>query len=220
MSELKIFEYSETKNPKDLVIFLHGYGSNGHNLIELAREFKDILPEAHFISPNAVEPWEGGFPDAYQWFSLYSGVERKALTSIADNIKTSNKILQNFINEQLKRFNLTPKNLLLAGFSQGAMMSMYQGLIMPEKPKGIISFSGRLILPEMVGEKSIQKPEVCLIHGRQDSVLPFENFIEAEKILKQEQIPFEAHAFENLDHTIDISAVKAARAFVKKIVGS
>ncbi len=220
MSELKFFEYSATKNPKYLVIFLHGYGSSGENLIDLAYEFKDILPEAHFISPNGVEPWEGGFPDAYQWFSLYSGMERKPLANVADNIKNSNKVLQNFITEQLRRFNLEPKNLLLAGFSQGAMMSLYQGLIGFEKPKGIISFSGRLILPEMVGEKSIQKPEICLIHGRRDTVLPFENFIEAEKLLKQENIPFESHAFDNLDHTIDIGGIKAARGFVKKIVGN
>ncbi len=216
MSELKFFEYSATKTPKYLVVFLHGYGSNGENLLDLAYDFKAVLPDAHFISPNAVEPWEGGFPDCYQWFSLYRGSDRKALTDIAQNIKNSNQILKNFIKKQLNRFNLKEENLFLIGFSQGAMMSLYQGFIKPEKIAGIVSFSGRLILPQMLGEKIIHKPNVCLIHGKQDSVLTFDNFIEAEKLLKQENVPFESHGFDGLDHSIDIRGLRMAKEFIKK----
>ncbi len=201
--------------PKYLVILLHGYGANGHNLLDLAYEFQEVLPEAHFVSPNAVQPWEGGFPDCYQWFSLYSGFDRKALSEIASDIKKSNQILAKFINDQLQRFNLEAKNLFLVGFSQGAMMAMYQSLISNQKPAGVISFSGKLITPEMLGEKIIQKPEICLIHGEADSVVPFENFLEAKKLLEQEKIPSEFHPIKNLDHSIDITGVKAARAFIK-----
>ena len=218
MSELKFHQHSTTKNPKYLVIFLHGYGSNGENLIGLSQEFLPIIPDAHFISPNAVEPWEGGFPNSYQWFSLYAGMERKTLVDLADNIKKSNQILQNFINSQLEKFNLTWQNLFLAGFSQGAMMAIYQGLISQQKPRGIISYSGKVILPEMLGEQTISKPEICLIHGEIDSVLPFENFLEAKKILSEKEISFESHAIDNLDHSIDIRGIKAAQKFIKKIL--
>lgn len=218
MSELKFFEYSDSKAPKYLVIFLHGYGSNAANLIELSHEFKHILPDAHFIAPNGVEPWEGGFPDAYQWFSLSNGTERKNLDIISKDIRHSNKILQRFIDQQLTRFNLTPQQLFIAGFSQGAMMSIYQGLIRPEKVAGIISFSGRVILPEMTGEIIISKPEICLIHGENDSVLPFNYFIEAKKLLELEKVSFESHAFSHLDHSIDGRAIKAAQNFVKKLI--
>lgn len=220
MSELKFYEKSDTKNPKYLVIFLHGYGANGENLLDLAYEFKPVLPEAHFISPNAIEPWEGGFPHAYQWFSLYSGIDRKAFTQISSDIKKANQVLKKFIDAQLARFQLSPKKLFLVGFSQGAMMSIYQGLIMPEKPAGIISFSGKVVLPEAIGDKIISKPEVCLIHGQQDSVLPFENFLEAKKIFDEQKIPHEAHAVEHLDHSIDIHGVRAAQAFIKKQTNS
>ncbi len=218
MSELKFYEYSDAKNPKYLVIFLHGYGANGENLINLSYEFKHVLPEAHFISPNAIEPWEGGFPHAYQWFSLYGGVERKALSEISNNIKNANKILGKFIDDQLARFKLSPDKLFLVGFSQGAMMSIYQGLIKPEKPAGIISFSGKVILPEMLGEKIISKPEICLIHGEADSVLPFENFLEAKKMLESKKISHESHSFPHLDHSIDIHGVRVAQNFIKKII--
>ncbi len=220
MSELIFFEHPHKNNkqekPKYLVIFLHGYGSNGANLIELSREYEYALPSAHFISPNAPQDWEGGFVDSYQWFSLASWGANRDASKIANDIKKANEDLQKFIHQQLLRFDLKPQNLFLIGFSQGAMMAMYQGLILPEKPAGIISYSGKLILPETVGAKTNAKPEICLIHGKQDSVLPFSNFIEAETLMKQEKIPFESHAFENLDHTIDIHGIRAGLNFVKK----
>ncbi len=218
MTELKFVEHGALKNPKYLVIFLHGYGANGENLLSLHHEFSHVLPESHYISPHGVEPWEGGFPDSYQWFSLNGGLGRNTLEQISESIKNSNKILGNFIDTQLARFNLSYKNLFIVGFSQGGMMSIYQGLIQKQQPAGIISFSGKLIMPEMIGEKTISKPNICLIHGKQDSVVPFENFIEAEKILKSQNFNFESHAVDHLDHSIDIHGVKSAQNFIKKLI--
>jgi len=212
------YENSETQNPKYLVIFLHGYGANGENLLDLSHEFKRVLPDAHFISPNAIEPWEGGFPDAYQWFSLNGGLHKSSLGAMAESIKKSNQILENFIDAQLARFNLSAQNLFIVGFSQGAMMAMYQGLIKSKKPAGVIAFSGKLILPEMLAQKTNSKPEICLIHGEADSVVPFENFLEAKKILEAQNFGHEAHQIANLDHTIDIHGIRVAQAFVKKII--
>ncbi len=217
MSELKFYEHATGAQPKYLVIFLHGYGSNGENLLDLAYEFKRVLGDAHFISPNAIAPWEGGFPHCYQWFSLYrQDGTRHDLTQISNEIRQANQKLQNFIKAQLERFQLGYDKLFLVGFSQGAMMSIYQGLIMEEKPAGIISFSGRVILPEHVGEKIITKPQICLIHGQADSVLPFLHFEQAQEILTEKNISFEAHGFENLDHTIDIHGIRVALNFIKK----
>lgn len=218
MSDLKFFEHSAVKKPKYLVIFLHGYGSNGENLLDLAHEFQHVLPDAHYISPNAIEPWEGGFPDAYQWFSLADWGQNRDVSRVAASVKKANHTLNAFIVKQLERFNLKPDSLFLVGFSQGAMMSMYQGLAMPQKPAGIIAYSGKLILPEHLGEVTISKPDICLIHGKLDSVLPFTNFLEAEKLLQENKIPFESHAVENLDHTIDIHGIRAGMHFVKKIL--
>ncbi len=218
MSTLKFFEHSAVTNPKYLVIFLHGYGSSGENLLDLAHEFGHVLPDAHFISPNAIEPWEGGFPNAYQWFSLANWGANRDLQKVAESVKKANEILGKFIAEQLERFNLKPDSLFLIGFSQGAMMSMYQGLVMPKKPAGIISYSGKLILPEHLGEITASKPDICLVHGKLDSVLPFTNFLEAEKLLQENEIPFESHAVEHLDHTIDIHGIRAGMHFVKNIL--
>jgi phospholipase/carboxylesterase len=218
MMNSKLFEYSTTDKPKYLVILLHGYGSSGENLINLSHELKYALPDAHYISPNAIAPWEGGFPDSYQWFSLYSGSDRKDLPEIAAEIRNANKILTNFIDAQLARFNLSDDKLFIVGFSQGAMMSMYQGFIKPKKPAGIIAFSGKLILPEMLGQQTLSQPNICLIHGESDSVVPFENFLEAKKLLERQENTHEFHAIPHLDHSIDIHGIRMAQKFIKKII--
>jgi phospholipase/carboxylesterase len=216
MNEISFYEHSECENPKYLVIFLHGYGANGQNLLSLSEEFIKTLPQAHFIAPNAVEPWEGEFPDCYQWFSLYGGIERKSFEDIADNIRNSNQILKEFIHEQLQRFNLTFDKLFLIGFSQGAMMANYQGLVAKEKLAGIISFSGKVILPELTGEKTNSKPEICLIHGEDDAVVPIENLEIARNILEDKGINFEIYPLNDLDHAIDIRGVEIAKKFIAK----
>ena len=217
---IEFYEHSETKDPKYLVIFLHGYGANGENLINLWHEFKYALPEAHYISPNAIEPWEGGFPHSYQWFTLYNGGDRRGLLETAHHIKSANKTLEKFIGEQLVRFNLTAEKLFLVGFSQGAMMAIYQGFIADKKFAGVISFSGKVVLPEMVGERINSKPEICLIHGEEDSVLPFENFIEAKKLLEEQKVKHESHSIPHLDHSIDIHGIRLAQHFIKKQIGA
>lgn len=216
MSTSQLFEYCETTSPKQLVFILHGYGANGESMIELAREFRYALHDAHFVAPNALEEWEGGFPNAYQWFSLAQGFERRSLENMAVSIISSQKKLRQMIDKKLQELNLTYKDLFIAGFSQGAMMAMYQAFTLPEEISGVIAFSGRLILPEMLGDKTLHKPEVCLIHGEEDSVVPFDCFLEAKKILEENNFSCESHAIPHLEHSIDLRAIRAANAFFKK----
>ena len=55
--------------PQSMVIFLHGYGSNGDDLIGLAEYWRGALPDTVFLSPNAPEICPGA-PDGYQWWGL------------------------------------------------------------------------------------------------------------------------------------------------------
>src|SRR5687767_7894855 len=57
------------QKPKSLVVFLHGYGADGNDLIGLGREWARHLPSTAFVSPNAREPCAGA-PMGRQWFPL------------------------------------------------------------------------------------------------------------------------------------------------------
>ena len=212
----KVFEKSYSNNPKYLVVLLHGYGANARDLIELADFFNEALPNSHFVAPNAIENWEGGFPDAYQWFSLSNGITRKSFEETAKYIKSSNQKLKEFIDHKLEELNIESQNLFIIGFSQGAMMAKYQGLINDTKIAGVVGFSGRLILPELTGEEINSKPNICLIHGKDDDVVEFSNFLESKEILESLNVNFEAHALDNLGHSINIEGIKIASEFLKK----
>jgi len=220
MWKQKVFENCHTKNPKYLVILLHGYGANGQNLIELAEFFNKSLPDACYLAPNAIENWEGGFPDCYQWFSLSNGFVRRSLIEMSAHIRDANKKLGDFIDKKLQELNLTRKNLIIVGFSQGAMMASYQALISKEEIAGVIGFSGKLIMPELTGDKTLSKPKICLIHGQDDMVVEFSNFIEAKETLQKEGFDFETHALDNLEHTIDVRGIEIATNFINKITKS
>ncbi len=213
--ELEFFELHtlSKEKPKKLMVFLHGYGASGKDLIDLAREFKHILPEAHFVSPNAPFDLEHPFAEGYQWFSL-SNYDPKILYP---QILEANRILDIFIDSQLQRFGLSHQDLILVGFSQGAMMAMYNSLRNQNQNAGIIAYSGRLILPTMLGEDIKSKPKICLIHGKNDDVLPFDHFLEAKQLLQEIKIPFESHALDGLGHGIDHHGIRIGKQFLQEL---
>lgn len=212
----QFFEASPISGNKSnkLVVFLHGYGSNGRDLITLATEFAKVLPSAHFISPNAPFKFEGFINDGYQWFSLANDDPKLIYPQIIE----ANNILDQFINLQLKKFDLNHQDVVLIGFSQGSMMSMYNGLRSENKFGGIVAYSGKLIVPTLLGEEVKSKPSICLVHGTHDSVVPYINMIEAKDLLEKMKVPNEAHSIEGLDHGINFDGIKIGKNFLEKIV--
>lgn len=218
LQEYQYFLNSDQPNfqPKKMVIMLHGYGSNAKNLLELAQFL--ALPEVIFISVNATSNWEGGFVDSYQWFSLYhQNGQRKQLPEIASQIKEANLQLANFIAAKLKKWQLNYVDLVLLGFSQGAMMANYQGFTLPQQVAGVLSYSGKIILPTLLQQPILHKPKTCLIHGKQDSVLSFDNFLEAKEILTQLNVSYQDFAFDNLDHSIDKNGIAVGKNFLQAV---
>lgn len=152
-----------------MVIFLHGYGSNGDDLLGIGEEWAEALPETVFLSPNApevCEQWAAG----YQWFGIRA-IDRESLERDKPAEKVA-PILNNYINNALQEFDIEEKRLTVVGFSQGAMMAMYA---MPRRPQpcgGVIGYSGMLLEPEGLKAPNISKMPILAIHGRDDMVVP------------------------------------------------
>jgi phospholipase/carboxylesterase len=208
----KYFEYGD-KKPKYLVVLLHGYGSSGKDLIDLAPVLSRGVPKACFVSPNAPMDSPNPFMAGYQWFELGS----RDPEVMHPQIIQSNDKLDVFIGDQLERFNLEYKDLILVGFSQGAMMSLYNSMRSVNDIAGVVAFSGRLISPQATGDEVRSKPNICLIHGFDDDVVPFEHFIKAKEDLEILECQFEAHKIDDLGHSINLPALGKAREFLKKI---
>ena len=199
---------------KRLVIFLHGLGSDGNDLIGLAPLMRDALPDTHFISPNAPFPCDMA-PYGHQWFSL----QDRAQSVMLAGVKEVAPIVDAFIDAQRDRFKLADADVALVGFSQGTMTSLYVGPRRAKPLAGIVGFSGAMIGADGLHNEIRSKPPVCLIHGEEDMVVPFAAMEHASQTLKAEGVEIESHARPYLPHSIDPEGLEIATKFLRKQFG-
>ncbi len=197
--------------PRHLVVLVHGYGANGEDLISLADELGEYLPDTHFVAPNAPMPLEYSF-GGFQWFPIREITEEAMMAGV----KQAAPVLNEYIDHLLLQHHLTIDRVALVGFSQGTMLSLYTALRRPKPVAGIVGFSGVLMGSRELKEEIQSKPPVCLIHGTADQVVPFHFMAEAEKALKDAGVEVESHTRPGLAHGIDLEGLKIAKDFLRK----
>ncbi len=191
-----------------LVVFLHGVGSDGQDLIGLVPFISKELPDYHFISPNGVEAFDMA-PYGRQWFSLNDRTPEKLQELIAKN----SNLVETIINNKQKELNLTNKDTIIIGFSQGTMMGLYLNFIQQQPFACVIGFSGRLITPKECINKITP---ICLIHGQLDDVIDVSCTDEIISYLQQHNITYNSYKVPNLSHSIDASGLQFAVQFIKE----
>jgi len=197
--------------PRQLVVFCHGYGADGNDLISLGQQFQGILPDAAFVSPHAPDVCAMS-PMGRQWFPI----TRLDPDEYWTGCQAAGPVLDNFITAELARQNLTEADVALVGFSQGTMMALHVGLRRAKPLAVIIGYSGALAGPEFLPSEIKSKPPVLLVHGRDDDVVPVAALPSAAGALGQLQVPVSSHISEGLGHGIDQSGLElGARALVE-----
>lgn len=184
--------------PRQLVILLHGLGSDGADLIDLAPYWARRLPHAEFLSPNAPFPCDMA-PFGYQWFSLLDRTPVRVLAGV----RAAAPILDAFIDRQLEERGLSDADLALVGFSQGTMMALH---VAPRRVRPcavVVGFSGRLVAPELLLEEVVSRPPVLLVHGDADDVVPVDCLSQAEAGLTAAGLAVETLVRPGLGHGID-----------------
>ena len=99
--QLTYKEFTQNENNiKKLIIFLHGYGSNGENLLALAPEISKIIPEAKFFAPNATYNCDMAIPDSYQWFTWTDSKNKiYANLRLSEKVGINGNVVDNTITE-------------------------------------------------------------------------------------------------------------------------
>jgi len=194
---------------KKLVVLLHGVGSDGHDLISLVPYIKNELPNCHFISPHGIEPYDMA-PYGRQWFSLQDRSPHTITKLVAHNISK----LEDIIKHKQEELNLTNKDTIIIGFSQGTMIGLYLTLIQKEPFFCTVGFSGALIQPPEVN--NILTP-ICLIHGELDEVVSVDEMYNASHYLSKYHILHSGHKLTSLTHSIDARGIEIAVNFIKDI---
>lgn len=202
---------------KSVVVFLHGYGADGADLLGLAEPLAPHLPDTVFRAPNAPEVCATN-PAGFQWFPIPwidGSSEEAAERSMVVSVGELNRYLDSVLDEE----GIDADNLILFGFSQGTMMALHVAPRREDTVAGVVGFSGRLLQPESLPEEAVSRPPVLLVHGDADDVVPPESLPEAGNALTAAGFEVYAHVMQGTGHGIAPDGLNVALAFIRDRLG-
>lgn len=200
-----------------VVVFLHGYGANGADLMSLAGPLAEHLPDTLFLAPDAPERCAAA-PTGLQWFPIPwidgsdpAGAEAGMEAAAAD--------LDAYLDSVLEAEGVSAERLVLLGFSQGTMMALHVAARRAAPIAALVGFSGRLLRPEALEGEVVSRPPVLLLHGDQDDVVPPASLSEAAQALQEAGFDVFAHVMEGTAHGIAPDGLSVALAFIRERLG-
>ena len=209
----KIIESEKKDKIKNAIILLHGYGGDGADISSIAYTWKRFIDNTVFLCPDGHQTCKLN-PIGFQWFDLSIDDENYIITEV----RKAEKILIEYINQIKEKYFLDNSKIILAGFSQGCMMSINLGLINNESFKSVIGFSGKIINKNDLQNRISSKTDILLFHGDADEVVPPSSLLEAKDFLERNKIKVEVKMLKNCSHHIPTEALSLALKYIKKII--
>ena len=210
-------KFSLSKNSskiKGLVIMLHGWSSNSNYMsnffpffLEKCHNIAFYAPDAPYIYPHA----ENG----RQWFEF----EPKKGTDFYKQNREAElltKTIKDLIMGASKKFKLPLSNIILSGYSQGGIITLAEGT--KYSLAGLLIFSGVLLTPKTTQTASFNSPEILLIHGERDEVIPLQAHKHTKDILLAKKYRTENVICKGAGHSMnDLSMVPAIKFILNRI---
>ncbi len=206
---------AESGKADSLVVLLHGYGADGGDLIGLAEPLAPHLQNTRFVAPNAPERCRNN-PLGYQWFPipwLDGSTEAEMQAGAIRAFATLDAYLEGMAGE------MPPERTVLVGFSQGTMMMLHVALRRAAAYAGLVGFSGRLLLPEMLPGEIRSRPPVLLVHGDLDEVVPVASLAEAADALVAAGVKTYTHVSKGTAHGIAPDGLGLGLRFIQRQLG-
>ena len=199
---------------RSIVVFLHGYGANGADLLGIADVLMEHLPDTLFVAPDAPETIPM-MPTGLQWFPIpwidgsSEEESERGLMAAADDLNA-------FLDALMVDEDVLPEQVVLFGFSQGTMMALHVAPRREDPIAGIVAFSGRLLSPELLKDEAVRRPPILLVHGDADDVVPPKSLPEAAEALQAAgwQDVY-AHIMKGTAHGIAPDGLSVALAFMR-----
>lgn len=199
---------------RSVVVFLHGYGANGADLLGLADPLAEHLPDTLFVAPDAPEDCPGA-PMGYQWFPI-PWLDGSSEEAAEQGMRAAIDDLNAFLDALMVDEDVLPEQVVLFGFSQGTMMSLHVAPRREDEIAGVVAFSGRILDPEALSEEAVSRPPVLLVHGDADDVVPPQSLPQAAEALQNAGFKeVYAHIMKGTGHGIAPDGLSVALAFMR-----
>ena len=206
-----ILQTTSKEKLESAVIFCHGYGGDGKDISLLANYWRNYLPKTIFLCPDAPEICKVN-TSGFQWFELMDQTSDEILAkSLVSEMK-----LNKFIDEVKEKNNLNSNQIALVGFSQGCMISLQTGIKRKDELKCIVGYSGKIIDINHLEKNINSKPNIMLMHGNKDQIVPVNFLLEAKEFFIKNNYPVETKIFENCEHRIPSEGSSLGLNFIKK----
>ncbi|GAD55002.1 MAG: phospholipase/carboxylesterase [Limimaricola cinnabarinus] len=203
---------------RSAVVFLHGYGANGADLLGLADPLAEHMPDTLFLAPDAPEACIGA-PMGFQWFPI-PWIDGSSEEESRQGLARAAEDLNAFLDGVMVDEDLLPEQVMVVGFSQGTMMALH---VLPRREDavaGLVAFSGRLLEPELLADEVQNRLPILLVHGDMDEVVPPQSLPEAAQALQEAGwTDLYAHVMKGTAHGIAPDGLEVALAFMRERLG-
>ena len=205
------------KNPEAVIIWLHGLGADCNDFVPLIPEL-NLKKCVKFIFPNApIRPItiNNGY-EMRGWYDIRDLNDKTDSDNVGilDSIAKIEMILDNLVND-----GVLPDKIIIAGFSQGGVISYYSGLLSKYKLGGIIALSCYLPNENLIDGIQSEKTSIPILscHGKNDNIVPYSSGLKAYQILKDKNCDIHWNDYV-VGHNVCSDEIKDISLFLNKLI--
>jgi phospholipase/carboxylesterase len=208
----------DSGNILSAVIFLHGYGANGADLLGLADTLAEHMPDTLFLAPDAPEVTSMS-ATGLQWFPI-PWIDGSSEEDALIGLRSASHDLDSYLDEVMIDYDLLPEQVVIFGFSQGTMIALHVVPRREDPIAGVVAFSGRLLEPEALVDDATAFVPILLVHGDEDDVVPVDALPKAVECLQAAGFKdVYAHIMKGGAHGIAPDGLQVALAFMRQQLG-
>jgi phospholipase/carboxylesterase len=165
--DLPIERLPQQGQPEQLIILLHGWASDAAAMAPLAQALRQQFPQAALLAPEAPHPADAPRPGR-QWYSIADLFNPAEPDIWPQRVMHTVGLLLPWVQAQQRRLRVAPAATALAGFSQGAILSLALAMQQDGLVGRVLSFGGTFVTPP---EQAPRHTTFHFFHGAADRVI-------------------------------------------------
>jgi phospholipase/carboxylesterase len=218
---LDCVEVQTSPAPTASVLWLHGLGADGYDFVPLVRELEvNGAPRLRYVFPHAPMipvTINNGFV-MRAWYDIRTA--DLAHREDEGGIRASQAAVEDLIEREVGR-GIGRERIVLAGFSQGAAITLQAGLRQAAPVAGLVALSGYLPLAEQFAAErhpASARVPILMAHGRDDPVVPVARATRSRDLLVSLGYDVRWHDYP-MPHSVCAEEIEAIARFLREHLG-